>query len=267
MKLNKSRSGLDAIKRQADIVDKSNVVLDKQEGTYLEMYSYDSGPFVNNYLRHGINVNYQEDFFPPESRIARDSHGRTARLLKVVDRLPSTGNVTLYRGGSGQRGTSGIFFRTGQIKVGDILVNTDFSSFTESLVTAFEFAMVKAEDGDHFDDTSVIFMLGNNLSAKVMAPYSLRSKEPYFEAESLMPPGHAFKVCAVEIKHVEGGGRVVEVKLEEVNMIKSIVRKGVFSSSIEFPDNVYDLRTGDKIDIDCLIERLGIDEVKKLGII
>lgn len=266
-KTDKKKSGLSALERQSKIVNESGFKPNEQEKTYLSAYSYDSGPFVNDYLRYGKNVNYPADYFPEQARIAQDSHERTTDLLKVVDSLPSTGGVTLYRGGSGKRGTSGVFFRAGKVKVGDMLINTDFTSFTESQAIANEFAIVHSEDGGCFDDTSVIFELNKYSSVKVMAPFSMRSMEPYLEAESLVSPGHVFKVCAVNIISVNSSQSYVEVKLEEVDRIKPSIKRCVFLSTIEFPDNVYDLRTGESIDIELLIERLGLEEMEKLGLL
>ncbi|MEB5890011.1 hypothetical protein [Enterobacter roggenkampii] len=265
-KNDKQKAGEKALERQSEIYEQEKYQASKQEKTYIGAYSYDSNPFLNNYLRAGKNTDYREGYFPADAKVAKDSHGRTQDFLGIVKRLPATGNVVLYRGGSGARGTSGMFFRSGKIKKDDILINTDFSSFTESQAIASEFAMVKDNEDGHFDDTSVIFKIVSHYSAKAIAPYSIRSGDPYFEAESLVSPGHAFKVRNIALNSSVKGG-YVEVELEEVDRVKSDIRKGALASSITFPDNVYDLRTGEPIDVDILIERLGLDEVKELGLI
>lgn len=262
----KQKIGEKALERQRDIYENENYQANSQEETYIGAYSYDSNPFLNNYLRYGKNTDYPEGYFSPDAKVAKDSHGRTKDFLGIVKRLPSTGKVILYRGGSGSRGTSGMFFRSGKIKKGDILINTDFSSFTESQAIANEFAMIKDDEDGHFNDTSVIFKIVSHYSIKAIAPYSMRSGAPYFEAESIVSPGHAFKVRSIALNS-SIKGEYVEVELEEVNKVKSDIRKGAFASSITFPDNVFDLRNGEPIDIDILIERLSIDEVKELGLI
>ncbi|QCI11188.1 hypothetical protein E6B08_07080 [Pseudomonas putida] len=60
-------------------------------------------------------------------------------LADSLEQLPKSNEVTLFRGGSDSRGTGGRHFRTGQIVVGDVLVNTDFTSFTENPYMAPQF--------------------------------------------------------------------------------------------------------------------------------
>nr|GFD43106.1 hypothetical protein [Tanacetum cinerariifolium] len=51
------------------------------------------------------------------------------RLVEDISEVEPNNDVALYRGGSGERGTSGKVFREGTIKAGDVLVNTDITSF------------------------------------------------------------------------------------------------------------------------------------------
>ncbi|MCV5949127.1 hypothetical protein OFN94_30410, partial [Escherichia coli] len=88
------------------------------------------------------------------------------RLADDIQVVGYSNDVELYRGGSGDRGTSGAVFRSGQIKVGDVLVNTDITSFSENPYVVSAFASSRAGAPTNavigpitFDDTSVVFVL------------------------------------------------------------------------------------------------------------
>lgn len=141
--------------------------------------------------------------------------------------------VDLFRAGAGTRGTSGEFFRDGRIKVGDILVNTDITSFSENpyITARFASTLGGAEMGSRpmlFDDSSVVFVLpaGAYQGATPIAPFS----ELGDEAESIMLPGHYFQVQ--NIQEVRGGSyRFIRVDLREVQ-------------SRAPGQNLFELRTG-----------------------
>ncbi|WP_198362023.1 RHS repeat-associated core domain-containing protein, partial [Burkholderia ubonensis] len=262
----KRKLGLEAIDRQQLILDASGLTIDKRMSTHLEMYTYDSNPFVNDYLRHGVVKTYRKGFFPSEGDVAETSPDRVATLIDIVDSLPSTGNISLYRGGAGDRGTSGEVFRMGFIRRGDILMNTDFTSFTESAYIAREFASTKNpnDSSSNFDRTSVIFEIKNHSNIKAIAPYSMRSRDPYYEAESLARPGLAFVIKNIEERCTAFGGHTqayMYVMLDEIarnELPKLTVQKGVLGSAIFFDQHVHDMRTGDPIDVEYFTNRLGI---------
>jgi len=127
-------------------------------------------------------------------------------LQRFVDDVVTVGrnnDVALYRGGSGARGTSGAFFRTGDVRAGDVLVTTDITSFSENPYMARTFA--SNQEGMHasattapirFDDTSVVFVLPEKdyLNAVPIAPFSANPEE----AEAIFLPGHYFSIESIE---------------------------------------------------------------------
>jgi hypothetical protein len=242
--------------RQSTIFKESSLVLGEHEKTFAEAYSYDSSPFMNDFLRCGREKNYPDGYFPKEANIPGDSLSRVVQFIDIVNMLPSAGDVTLYRGG-----TSGEIFRMGSVKVGDVLCNTDFASFTESPHIAKEFSFFRNDDEYYFSDGSIIYILDKHKSAKAFAPLSIRSEEPYFEAESLIPPGKFFKVTGVGEKNALLSGKnqtYIEVLIHEIESLKPKVANSItLSSAIEFPDHVYDLKTGERIDIEVWSSRLG----------
>ena len=142
------------------------------------------------------------------------------RLATDVATVGCNNDVALYRGGSGARGTSGAFFRTGEVRSGDVLVNTDITSFSENPYMARTFA--SNQGGMHasattapilFDETSVVFVLPekNYLNAVPVAPFSANPEE----AESIFLPGHYFQIDSIE--HVLGTFyQFMKVQLREV---------------------------------------------------
>ncbi|NBA93988.1 dermonecrotic toxin domain-containing protein [Pseudomonas sp. R5(2019)] len=169
-------------------------------------------------------------------------------LAKELESVETNDEAALYRGGSGLRGTSGLVFRSGRLKVGDVLVNTDIASFTESPYVARRFASSHAGDGIRevaeasFDESSVIFKLDaeNYYSAYPVAPFS---KTPN-EAESLFLPGAYFQIES--LREVAGTTyRLMEVGLKEV---------GSAAASV-----FYDLCTGEPFDRERYLQRLGED--------
>jgi hypothetical protein len=166
------------------------------------VYQMDDGQFISEaisgYTSSGGMINAVFRMTELQTTIAET----VAETLEFADDLQQVGQnaaVDLYRGGSGVRGTSGAHFRSGQINVGDILVNTDVTSFTENPYIPVRFASISldgsqltAEDVPIFDDTSVVFVLrrGGYFGAFPVAPFSDFSEE----AESLILPGAYWRV-------------------------------------------------------------------------
>lgn len=168
----------------------------------------EASPMFNNILRFEAPV---------------DSYAQNVwRVEELADQVQAAGSnnaVDLYRAGSGTRGTSGAFFRDGRINVGDLLVNTDITSFSENPYIAARFAstldgaVAGAGRPMLFDDTSVVFVLraGRYLGATPIAPFS----EVTDEAESIMLPGHHFQIGS--FREVQGTDyRFILVDLHEV---------------------------------------------------
>lgn len=158
------------------------------------------------------------------------------RLAQDLEVIGTNNQVDLFRAGSGQRGTSGAFFRSGKIVQGDLLVNSDIASFSENPYIPVRFASTNLAGGAaipglpiQFDDTSVVFVLRGNdyRGAYPVMPFS----EIWDEAESIMLPGHYFQVQ--HVAQVAGDGyRFIQVELKEVES--------------RLPgQNVFDLRTGE----------------------
>ncbi|WP_434729191.1 dermonecrotic toxin domain-containing protein [Pseudomonas soli] len=166
------------------------------------------------------------------------------KLADSLVELPKDSDVPLYRGGFGGRGTSGQHFRNGQLKVGDLLVSTDLTSFTENPYIVRRFAA----DTDQstatgvegvFDDTSVVFELPAGHYERGV-PITLFSSLPA-EAETLFLPGTCFRI--ENLSEIEGADyHFVNVVLREVSRPAS----GTF----------YELRTGQPFDLQAYAARL-----------
>ncbi|HEY0290045.1 MAG TPA: hypothetical protein VGC62_24065 [Pseudomonas sp.] len=171
----------------------------------------------------------------------------------LADDLEQVGldrSVTLYRGGSGERGTSGETFRKGVIKSGDTLVNTDITSFSENPYVARNFAnsrggevSIKATDLGTFDETSIIYVIeaNNHFGAIPIAPFASGSKE----AESVFLPGHYFRVESIE-EVVGSNYRFIQLQMKEIDASQA-------------SGGVYDLRTGEAFSREAYAARLGPD--------
>jgi hypothetical protein len=136
--------------------------------------------------------------------------------------------VSLYRGGSALRGTSGSFFRSGQIKAGNVLVTTDISSFSENPFIARVFCSSQAghdsaafaltHEQISFDDSAVVFELPakHYLGATPVALFS----ESQQEAESIFMPGHYFLIDGIQ--EVTGlNFKFMKVQLTEIPQPKT----------------------------------------------
>ncbi|MFJ4458390.1 dermonecrotic toxin domain-containing protein [Pseudomonas sp. NPDC089392] len=161
-----------------------------------------------------------------------DEDSYISDLADSLDHLPKSDEVTLYRGGHSSRGTSGEYYRNGHLRVGDVLVNTDLTSFTENPYKVTEFACLPFSQAPGglpglFDDSSVVFELtaGRYRGATPISAFSIYWKE----GESLFLPGHYFRIEGLE-----------QVYGEHYRFIK--VTLGQTSKPVSGP--VYDLRTG-----------------------
>lgn len=99
-------------------------------GASIKHYTHEDDAY-NRYLRTGV-ATYS------------DQVALVQRLAEDVTTLGYNNDVALYRGGSGARGTSGAFFRTGDVSVGDVLVNTDITSFSENPIRRAPLPAVRA---------------------------------------------------------------------------------------------------------------------------
>lgn len=208
----------------------------KHEGRFknhlIDVYTMDDS--INDYLRQGLReFNYADEV------------SYLDKLADSMERLPADAEVPLYRGGCGERGTSGVHFRSGRFKEGDILVNTDLTSFTENPYIVRKFSADTDQISPRglegvFDDTSVVFELpaGSYRSGRPIAPFSSHRHE----AETLFLPGSYFRIDALsEVSGVDY--RFVSVRLRQVNKPQG--------------GPVYDLRSGQLFDRSAYLERLG----------
>ncbi|WP_426142334.1 dermonecrotic toxin domain-containing protein [Pseudomonas sp. DWP3-1-2] len=196
----------------------------------------------------------------------RTGESQSARQLQLIEELAEdidsigcNNDVDLYRGGSGHRGTSGVVFRTGKIKPGDILVNTDFTSFSENPYLARVFSSSQAGVQSHlfegdilagaqitFDDTSVVFELPKKSyhSATPIAPFS----GDWEEAESVFKPGAYFQIYSVEEVVGEHYAFIkVQMKQTHLQMQRAAQSQG----------RIFDLRTGEPFNREQYAARLG----------
>lgn len=180
-------------------------------------------------------------------------------LAEDIDSIGFNNDVDLYRGGSGHRSTSGITFRSGKIKVGDILVNTDFTSFSENPYVARIFSSSQGGVQSHifqlhindgavimFDDTSIVFELPTKAyrSATPIAPFS----GDWEEAESVFKPGTYFRIES--INEVSGDHfKFIKVRLSESPAGRH--RTG------EPAGRIFDLRTGEPFSREQYAVKLG----------
>ncbi len=170
------------------------------------------------------------------------------RLIEDLAEVAHNNDVPLYRGGSGNRGTSGKVFRDGKFKIGDVLVNTDFTSFSENPYIARVFASSQGgavsesyRGAITFDDTSVVFELPAKqyLSATPVSPFSFNPNE----VESVFVPGNYFEIQ--RIQEVAGSHyRFMNVQLKQIPVE-------------QVSGLVYDLRTGVPFSRDQYASKLG----------
>ncbi|MEN5238129.1 MULTISPECIES: dermonecrotic toxin domain-containing protein [Pseudomonas] len=202
------------------------------------IYTEEDGARINRFLREGVR---EFDY--------GDEVEYLDNLTDDLEKLPFNNEVPLYRGGHGARSTSGTHFRSGKFKVGDVLVNTDLTSFTENPYIVRLFAAdndLLAGSGVEgvFDDSSVVFELpaGSYQHGTPISPFSSHPNE----AETLFLPGSYFRVEA--LKEIRGGDyHFVSVRLREVPRPAS--------------GEVYELRTGELFDKAAYAARLGSAEL------
>lgn len=200
-------------------------------------FCYEGGEFVN------FLIEYYTDEASQINQVLREgvySHADAASyisdLADTLESLPRNNAVNLYRGGHGGRSTSGAHFRSGQLKVGDVLINTDLTSFTENPYQVRQFAS-SVTQGEAtglqgaFDDSSVVFELpaGRYQSGTPISAFSLY----WEEAETLFLPGNYFRIDQLEQVYGEGY-RFIHVSLSQIGKPAS--------------GPIYDLRTGDVFD-------------------
>lgn len=183
-------------------------------------YSYRYGrdyfnSFIEYYTSDESKVN---DVFRSGTYRYGDEDSYIADLADSLAQLPTSSDVTLYRGGHRWRATGGDRYRSGELKVGDVLVNTDFTSFTENPFKVAEFASLPVAQMPGglpglFDDSSVVFELpaGHYQDAIPVSTFSLY----WDEAESLFTPGHYFRIEGLEQVYGEHY-RFIKVTLSQV---------------------------------------------------
>ena len=171
---------------------------------------------------------------------------RSHALAEALEQIGQYSPVTLYRAASGMRSTGTAAFRSGQVTVGDVLVSTEFTSFTENpyvLWEVFNSPEVQISGRPAFDDGAVVYVLepGEHVRATPVAAFSSRPDE----AESLMLPGRYVEVT--RITAVDNARyRFIEVRLRA---LAQPLQGGL----------VHDLRSGEVFDREVLAQRLGAD--------
>lgn len=202
-----------------------------------------------HFPNHLFRLGRSQDFEAADG----DLYAYLNTLFDSLAPLPRNSRVPLWRGGSAGRNTSGEYLRQGNVVVGDILVNTDITSFSENpfALKPFIAPRVQGSDGTFsnvFDPGSVVYELpaGGYSSATPISPLSLIESE----AESVFTPGHCFR-------------------LEAIKPIETSTYKFVLARLREVPKpasgRFFDLRTGEpfdraafaaKVNNDALTERL-----------
>jgi hypothetical protein len=227
------------------VADGEDVLMDEHDIGYVDdngsrAYVYqEDGGYASDVVRLYTDEGTQANTLLREGRhVIRfmDDDAYLELLCETLDGLPGSDEVPLYRGGFGGRGTSGAHFRNQALKVGDVLVNTDMTSFTENPYIIREFAADKDQLSTLgriglFDDTSVVFELPAKQysGGTPIAALSITSDE----AETLFQPGHYWRIN--KLVQVNGDDfQFVHVTLSEVSRPTS--------------GPVYDLRTGEVFD-------------------
>ncbi|WP_231666279.1 dermonecrotic toxin domain-containing protein [Pseudomonas quasicaspiana] len=165
------------------------------------------GDFVGDRIKpYSVRDSMFNQFLRTGSSLGEGQAGLIEDLADDLLEVGRNNDVSLYRGGSASRGTSGSFFRSGQIKAGNVLVTTDISSFSENPFIARVFCSSQAGQDSAafaltneqitFDDSAVVFELPakHHLGA---TPVALFSETPQ-EAESIFMPGHYFLIDGIQ---------------------------------------------------------------------
>lgn len=215
----------------------------RQAGNYyndlVQIYT-DEMTEANKLFRYGnASFGYGDGDLPAYLRMLCDS----------LESLPHSNAAMLWRGGNAARGTSGLHLRSGALKVGDVLVTTDFTSFSENPYVVRDFASSsRMNDAGRlaavFDESSVVFELPYQgyQGGVPIAPFSQHD----LEAETLFLPGHYLRIESVSEIH-QPTYRFVWVRLREVPKPTT--------------GPVYDLRTGEVFDRAAYAIRVGDEEL------
>ncbi len=191
---------------------------------------YTHSPQRYNNLLRGLAL---ED--APAANVAR-----VHDLAEELELLGGDNQVRLYRVGVGGRETSGAYWREGRIKVGDCMLTTDFTSFSENPYLAWEFFNHPTVPvGSAFADGGVVYVLepGGARCAVPVAPFS----DLQHEAESVVLPGRYLQVQ--DIAQVSGEHyRFVQVRLRALEAGNG---------------PAFELRTGQPFERDHYAQRLG----------
>jgi len=120
---------------------------------------------------------------------------RSHDLARALGQIGVSNQVRLYRAASSLRGGGGQVSGEGAIEVGDVLVTTDFTSFTENpyaLWEVFNDPQTQVSGRSAFDENALVYVLepGEDMQATPIGPFSRRPDE----AESLMMPGRYLQV-------------------------------------------------------------------------
>ncbi|WP_312932121.1 dermonecrotic toxin domain-containing protein [Pseudomonas sp.] len=198
---------------------------------------YTSAPERYNHLWRGL---------PLDGTVA-DNVRRSQQLAHALQQVGAAGPVRLYRAASSLRGSGITTLGEGALSAGDVLVTSDFTSFTENpyaLWEVFNEPRVQVSGRSAFDDSAVVYVLepGEHVQA---TPIGLFSRRPD-EAESLMMPGRYLQV--EQVRAVQGATyRFTEVRLKGLAQAPEGLR-------------ARDMRTGAPFDRQVLAERLGIED-------
>ncbi|WP_336332770.1 dermonecrotic toxin domain-containing protein [Pseudomonas putida] len=198
---------------------------------------YTSSPERYNNLWRGL----------PLEGTRAESVRRSLDLAHALGQIGLSSPVRLYRAASSLRGSGIPAIGDGALVVGDVLVTTDFTSFTENpyaLWEMFNDPQTQASGRGAFDDNALVYVLepGEGMQATPIGPFSRRPDE----AESLMIPGRYLQV--EKVTPVKGRNhRFMEVCLRA---LAQAPKEGA----------VREMRTGALFDRQLLAMRLGAQD-------
>lgn len=202
---------------------------------------YSHSPQRYNDLLRGLPL---EDGLAP-------SVARVHALCDELGQLGADNQVRLYRVGLAERSTSGAYWHEGRIRVGDRLLTSDFTSFSENPYFAWEmFHSPQALAGGRavFGEGAVVYVLEPG-GARCAVPVALFSDLPH-EAESLLMPGWVLRV--EEVVEVSGAQyRFTQVRLRALEA-------GSGAGAL------FELRSGAPVERQMLAQRVGESLMERL---
>jgi hypothetical protein len=190
---------------------------------------------VNSHLRRGDNHCYQFDIDDGSYKLKgiefglgdsavhpSSSRTRLEAFLPIVSKLPPTGDVKRYRALPTGYKMSPLY--EGGLRTDDILITTDFLSFTESPHVVPDFMKFDGQTHDPYgtiiekgtvSPTSFVYIM--DVAGPSAKAASAAAPSYFRQAESMVAPGAAFVVQGIQTVIVpDQGGSFTQVNIQEI---------------------------------------------------